>query len=166
MCQSITRNTKVTIRAPSKSKYDNTKCVNMNIQTNRTHDKNVTGKLKTDSDQKRDRSRNLVPAKTGIYIIILILIYSTIHSVSYFSYSDSGTREYFLSLAIDLLSCLIAPGIIVFQAPSITRKIKKTFTTIMQQISTKISTTASSTGKVSSELTKRGNTENSRHNKG
>ena len=133
---------------------------------NRTHEGRVTGKLKSESDQKRERKRNLVPAKTGIYILILTVIYSIIHAVSYFSFSDSGTREYFLSLAVDLLSCIIAPGIIVFQAPTITRKINKTFSSFMQHISTKISTTASSTGRVPSEADKRRNTENSRHNNG
>ena len=77
----------------------------------RTHEGKVTGKLKSESDQKRERKRNLVPAKTGIYVLILTGIYSIIHTVSYFSFSDSGTREYFLSLAVDLLSCIIAPGI-------------------------------------------------------
>ena len=133
---------------------------------NRIHEGKVTGKLKSESDLKRERKRNLVPAKTGIYIVILIGIYSIIHTVSYFSFSDSGTREYFLSLAVDLLSCIIAPGIIVFQAPTITRKMNKTFSSFMQHISTKISTTGSSTGRVSSETDKRRNTENSRHNNG
>ena len=35
-----------------------------------------------------------------------------------------------MSLAFDILSCIIAPGLIVFQAPSIRRKINKTFLTI------------------------------------
>ena len=121
----------------------------MNIQ--RTHEQNVTTNIKTESERKRDRTRNLIPAKAGIYILILVVIYTIIHTVSYTSYSDTGTREYFLSLAIDLLSCIIAPGIIVFQAPLITRKIKRTFSTFMHHISSKITTTATSTGPVSSE---------------
>ena len=149
-------------------RYEKEEIANYSAQKkfNRTHEGKVTGKLKSESDQKRERKRNLVPAKTGIYILILTGIYSIIHAVSYFSFSDSGTREYFLSLAVDLLSCIIAPGIIVFQAPTITRKINKTFSSLMQHISTKISTTASSTGRVPSEADKRRNTENSRHNNG
>ena len=133
---------------------------------NRTHEGKVTGKLKSESDQKKERKRNLVPAKTGLYLLILMGIYTVIHTVSYSYIFDSGTREYFLSLAIDLLSCLIAPGIIVFQAPTITRKMNNVFSSFMQHISTKISTTASSTGQASSEAAKRRNTEHSRHNNG
>ena len=138
-----------------------------NRYSNRTHERNVTSKLKSESDRKRDRTRNLVPAKAGIYVLILIVIYTTIHTLSYVSYSDTGTREYFLSLAIDLLSCIIAPGILVFQAPSITRKMNKTFSTFMQVIGTKMSITGTSTDQVSSGDAARGrNTEISRHNNG
>ena len=133
---------------------------------NRTHERNVTKKIKSESDQKRDRTRNLVPVKAGIYTLILVVIYTGIHTVSYVSYSDTGTREYFLSLAIDLLSCIIAPGIIVFQAPSISRKVNKTFYAFVHHISSRMSITATSTGPVSSEATRGRNTENSRHNKG
>ena len=137
-----------------------------NEYQNRTHEQNVTTKLKSESDQKRERTRNLVPVKAGIYTLVLIVIYTSIHAVSYVSYSDTGTREYFLSLAIDLHSCINAPGIIVFQAPSISRKVNKTFSTFVQHISSKISIISKSTGPVSSEARRGRNTENSRHNKG
>ena len=61
-----------------------------NKYSNRTHERNVTTKLKSESDRKRDRTRNLVPAKAGIYVLILIVIYTAIHTVSYVSYSSSG----------------------------------------------------------------------------
>ena len=43
------------------------------------------------------------------------------------AYSDAGTRNYFLSLTQDMLACVFAPGIIVFQAPTIRRKINRIF---------------------------------------
>ena len=83
-------------------------------------------KLKSESDIKRDRKRNLVPAKTGIYILILMVVYTIISCILYISFSDIGTRAYIMSLAFDILSCIIVPGLIVFQAPSIRRKMNKT----------------------------------------
>ena len=62
-----------------------------NEYPNRTHEQNVTTKLKSESDQKRERTRNLVPVKAGIYTLVLIVIYTSIHTVSYVSYSDTGT---------------------------------------------------------------------------
>ena len=100
----------------------------------RNKEGDVRVKLKSEYDKKRDRKRNLVPAKTGIYILILLVIYTIISCVSYISFSDLGTRAYFMSLAFDILSCIIAPGLIVFQAPSIRRKMNKTFLSIQNHI--------------------------------
>ena len=47
------------------------------------------------------------------------------------AYSDAGTRNYFLSLSQDMLACVFAPGIIVFQAPTIRRKINRIFLALL-----------------------------------
>ena len=91
--------------------------------------------IKSESDIKRDRKRNLVPAKTGIYVLILLIIYTIIPSVLYIPFSDLGSRAYFMSLAFDILSCIIFPIIIVFQAPLIRRKINKTFVEVIESFS-------------------------------
>ena len=96
----------------------------------RTKDVDAQVKLKSENDRKRDRKRNLVPAKTGLYILILMVIYTIIPSVLYISFSDLGTRAYILSLAFDFLSCIIVPGLVVFQAPLIRRKINKVFSSL------------------------------------
>ena len=96
----------------------------------RTKDVDTQVKLKSENDRKRDRKRNLVPAKTGLYILILMVIYTIIPSVLYISFSDLGTRAYILSLAFDFLSCIIVPGLVVFQAPLIRRKINKVFSSL------------------------------------
>ena len=88
--------------------------------------------IKSESDIKRDRKRNLVPAKTGIYVLILLIIYTIIPSVLYIPFSDLGSRAYFMSLAFDILSCIICPIIIVFQAPLIRRKINKTVVKLIE----------------------------------
>lgn len=82
---------------------------------------------------KKDRKRNLVPAKTGLLIIIFLCIYTFSFILAYagdLAYSDAGTRNYFLSLTEDMLACVFAPGIIVFQAPTIRRKIKSIISTL------------------------------------
>lgn len=96
----------------------------------RNKDGDAQVKLKSEYDRKRDRKRNLVPAKTGIYILILMVIYTIISSVLYISFSDLGTRAYILSLAFDFLSCIIVPGLVVFQAPLIKRKMNKIFSSL------------------------------------
>ena len=96
----------------------------------RNKDGDVQVKLKSEYDRKRDRKRNLVPAKTGIYILILMIIYTIISYVLYISFSDLGTRAYILSLAFDFLSCIIVPGLVVFQAPLIKRKMNKIFSSL------------------------------------
>ena len=86
-------------------------------------------KIKSEIMVKRDRNTNLVPAKTGISILILSFVYTIFFIFAYAGDStDNGTRNYFLSLSQDLLACIFAPCIIVFQAPSIRRKINKIFT--------------------------------------
>ena len=92
----------------------------------RTQEKNTSVNIKSDFDRRKDRKRNLVPAKTGFIILILSLFYSVIFSVGYRAFDDSGTRNYFVSVFQDLHTCIVAPGVLVFQAPSVQRKIQKT----------------------------------------
>ena len=90
--------------------------------------------IKSEKDIKKDRKRNLVPAKTGLLIIIFLCAYTTSFSLAYagdLAYSDAGTRNYFLSLTQDMLACVFAPGIIVFQAPTIRRKINRIFLALL-----------------------------------
>ena len=93
----------------------------------RTQEKNTSVNIKSDFDRRKDRKRNLVPAKTGFIILILSLFYSVIFSVGYRAFDDSGTKNYFVSVFQDLHTCIVAPGILVFQAPTIQRKIQKIF---------------------------------------
>ena len=90
--------------------------------------------IKSEKDIKKDRKRNLVPAKTGLLIIIFLCAYTISFSLAYagdLAYSDAGTRNYFLSLTQDMLACVFAPGIIVFQAPTIRRKINRVFLALL-----------------------------------
>ena len=66
-----------------------------------------------------------MPAKTGFIILFLSGFYTIVFSVAYAAPGDSGTRYYYLSLIQDINACIVAPGIIIFQAPSIRRRIVK-----------------------------------------
>ena len=90
----------------------------------RTQEKNTLSNIKSEFDSRKDRKRNLLPAKTGFIILILSLFYSVLFGVGYRAFEDSGTRNYFVSVFQDLHTCIIAPGIQVFQAPSIQRKMR------------------------------------------
>ena len=91
----------------------------------RTQKKNTVCEIKSDSNCKKDRQRNLIPAKTGFLILCLAGFYTIVFSVSYAALGDSGTRSYYLSLIQDINACIVVPGIIFFQAPSIRRKYSK-----------------------------------------
>ena len=100
----------------------------------RTQEKNTSSNIKSEFDSRKDRKRNLVPAKTGFIILILSLFYSVLFGVGYRAFEDSGTRNYFVSVFQDLHTCIVAPGIQVFQAPSIQRKIHKIFLRFVHSI--------------------------------
>ena len=82
--------------------------------------------IKSEINRKKDRQRNLLPAKTGILILIMAFLATFINMVLFGMSSqnfDVYTRSYYLGLVNDLLPCLISPMIVVFEAPVIRRKI-------------------------------------------
>ena len=90
--------------------------------------------IKSELDRKKERQRNLVPAKTGFLIIIMVFCNTFIYYASYGLTSsmtslklDVNTRSYFLTFTNDLYPCFISPLVVVFEAPVIRRKINKTF---------------------------------------
>lgn len=100
----------------------------------RSQEKNNLSAIKSELDSRKERKRNLIPAKTGFIILFLSLFYTIIFGVGYKAFDDSGTRNYFLSLFSDFHTCIVAPGVQVFQAPSIQRKIYKILKTLKTPI--------------------------------
>ena len=97
--------------------------------------------MKSELHQKKNRQRNLVPAKTGILILIMAFIMTIIHYAAYGLTSsltlhnlDAYTRSYYLGFMNDLYPCFISPMIVLFEAPVITRKIKKSFSNSMNNM--------------------------------
>lgn len=80
--------------------------------------------FKSELDTKKERQRNLVPAKTGFLILILGFLNFFMHYFTVTSHKqDVYTRSYILGFWIDLFPCFISPLIVVFEAPVIRRKI-------------------------------------------
>ena len=86
--------------------------------------------IKSELHRRKDRQRNLLPAKTGILILTMAFLSSIIYFVLYGMTSqnfDIYTRSYYLGFLNDLFPCFISPMIVVFEAPVIRRKINKSF---------------------------------------
>ena len=96
----------------------------------RKHEFTSAGQMKSELHRKKDRQRNLVPAKTGILILIMAFINTIIYYAAYGLTSqtlDLYTRTYYLGFFVDLYPCFISPMIVLFKAPVIRRKINKSF---------------------------------------
>ena len=83
--------------------------------------------LKSELHRKKDRQRNLLPAKTGILLLVITFLVTLAYSASYGMNLDVYTRSYYLGFVNDVVPCFITPIVVVFEAPVIRRKIKKTF---------------------------------------
>ena len=105
-----------------------------NLDLFRKQENTSGGRIKSESHRKKDRQRNLVTAKSGIFKLVMaffaILMYYTAYGLTSSLTSeklDVYTRSYYLGFVNDLFPCLISPVIVVFEAPVIRRKIIKSF---------------------------------------
>ena len=92
--------------------------------------------IKSEFHRKKDRQRNLLPAKTGIFILIISFFVSIIYFVLYgmMQNVDVYTRSYYLGFINDFFPCFISPIIVVFEAPVIRRKINNSFSMLSQTV--------------------------------
>ena len=94
--------------------------------------------IKSESHRKKDRQRNLLPAKTGILLLVLVLLVTLAYSASYGLDLDVYTRSFYLAFVNSLFHPIISPMIVVFEAPVIRRKINKTFLMYKSQFYEKV----------------------------
>ena len=93
----------------------------------RKHEDRSGNQIKSEVHRKKDRQRNLLPAKTGILILVFFLLLNIIYYVLYgmtLQNVDVYTRSYYLGFVNDLFPCFISPIIVVFEAPVIRRKLR------------------------------------------
>ena len=103
----------------------------------RKHENTIAGQMKSELHRKKDRQRNLVPAKTGILILIMGFINTIVYYAAYGLTSqtlDLYTRSYYLAFFVDLYPCFISPMIVLFKAPVIRRKINKSFSNSLSKM--------------------------------
>ena len=99
------------------------KVITFGTSFRKQENKRGTG-FKSELDSKKERQRNLVPAKTGFIILILGFFNFSFHYFFITSQKqDVYTRSYIVGFWLDLLPCFISPLIVVFEAPVIRRKI-------------------------------------------
>ena len=93
-------------------------------------------------DLKKERRKNLVPAKVGLFTLGLQITYGTIYCILYsvpidlgkaFSIFDFswnwlliGVRQYFISFFNDLIHCIIHPSLIIYNSTVIRSRLKIT----------------------------------------
>ena len=89
--------------------------------------------IKSEADRKKERQRNLIPAKTGIIVMMMTFITTLIYYAAYgwgrnsTHKLDAYTRSWILAFSEVFYPCLMSPLLVVFEAPVIRRKINKIF---------------------------------------
>ena len=74
-------------------------------------------------DVKKEKMKNLIPAKIGIYSFLVFIILFMIQLVNYnLRFSDNGTKSWRVSVCYDLYYCLIGPSLRIYGFPSIQMK--------------------------------------------
>ena len=83
------------------------------------------------ADRKKDRKKNLIPAKTGTYSVILmvftVILYTFLYGLStkFGVKLDTGTKALLIAVYNDFVTEIVNPCIIMWGAPTIKRKIMK-----------------------------------------
>ena len=106
----------------------------------RKHENTIAGQMKSELHRKKDRQRNLIPAKTGISILIMASINTIMYYAAYGLTSqtlDIYTRSCYLSFFLNLYPCFISPMIVLFKAPVIRRKINKSLSNMCEKFGLK-----------------------------
>ena len=79
-----------------------------------------------ETDKKKDRKRNFIPARASIMcavvMVISYILYALLYSIQ--ETFDAATKAFLLSSYADFLPCVIGPGILILGAPAIRRKFK------------------------------------------
>jgi len=97
---------------------------------------------RSEGDKKKDRKRNLVPAKIGMIIICIGGTYLLALMVTYMvplKYLDSGIRAFINASHADFTHCIICPIIIISGSKEVSRKISKMFHAFLETIIRKFS---------------------------
>ena len=82
-------------------------------------------------DVKKERRRNLIPAKIGIYAIFILIFFILFHYITYSIEMNNGHRALLHAIASDAYYCIVAPTIVLYSIPSVVRNIKAKYLNIV-----------------------------------
>ena len=78
-----------------------------------------------ETDKKKDRKRNFIPARASIMCAVVMVISYIMFALLYSIQDlDAATRAFLLCTYADCVPCIIGPGILILGAPAIRRKFK------------------------------------------
>ena len=82
-------------------------------------------------DRKKDRKRNLLPAKIGMISLVFYLLSILIFTFTYSHKStnfDSATRAFFNAAYVDFIHCLFSPMVAIYGSAEARERVWKVFT--------------------------------------
>ena len=82
-------------------------------------------------DVKKERRRNLIPAKIGIYAIFILIFFILFHYITYSIEMNNCHRALLHAIASDAYYCIVAPTIVLYSIPSVVRNIKAKYLNIV-----------------------------------
>ena len=82
-------------------------------------------------DVKKERRRNLIPAKIGIYAIFILIFFILFHYITYSIEMNNCHRALLHAIASDAYYCIVAPTIVLYSIPSVVRNIKAKYVNIV-----------------------------------
>ena len=82
-------------------------------------------------DVKKERRRNLIPARIGIYAIFILIFFILFHYITYSIEMNNCHRALLHAIASDAYYCIVAPTIVLYSIPSVVRNIKAKYVNIV-----------------------------------
>ena len=75
-------------------------------------------------DVKKERRRNLIPAKIGFYSIMIFVFFGFLNGLAHsVPFLDNGTRALYSAIFNDAYYCVLAPALILYGVPSLRRNL-------------------------------------------
>ena len=79
-----------------------------------------------ETNLKKERRKNLVPAKVGVYSLIILIIYGTFYCILYSIPIDLGVRQFSISFVADFIFCVAHPIVLIYNASVIRHRLVDT----------------------------------------
>lgn len=75
-------------------------------------------------DVKKERRKNLIPAKIGVYSILILVFFAFLNGLAHsIPFLDNETRLLVSAIFNDAYYCVLAPALILYGVPSLRRNL-------------------------------------------